>query len=642
MLNFEGLLTQVFEAVEEEQAEEIVEEEADRGLPEVSIPEELHELDHRRDDGMHKDSPTFHLPEVHRFPWSPKCSPMRRGNQSSASAPQLHRHPGLPPIRSSSQRQQEWKPVRRKQVPRQSHLDPLTIIEVDTAEHWSPPKIKGGGAWGGMLQAQHRRLAGVLAKQHKEVSNLQNQLAALEQLNRMGGHVGQNAQTDGTVHEYMAKIAPKFGRRGPQWQPSSHPSMSPSIQSQEYSVEISEQADAKSIGDEPLPDRQSHSEHLEHLALLAPSAPSAPGDCQDSMEREHNEMAIFGEERQEDVQDDPAQAAEAAEVFTVKEQEEQEEQEKELTQEPAELLFGLHQANPEDDLPAREESDADVVCADGRAEDVEDVEDVDVDDIPDSLDLNAETALESQEEEAISQVQAFFKGQAQASLRASLGEAAQRLTQKQPFAVEEAVIESPDAGQGTSFAFQGCEGLSASWMKEFEAASAVSQPGRATAEVLIDNLNLDHLDYLSRRSSGHCMVIREGQGDFLGQIGAMKDPSAVEATEIETEGRESEESSEEVLEERAPETRPEAHPDEIQAEAAEAEITQPAAKDLLIRGKNWSTLAAECDALLESCKRPEADDDSGEVPHELQAEHIEAAMATLPGLSEEREMDLDL
>lgn len=63
---------------------------------------------------------------------------------------------------------------------------PRTIIEVDTAEHWSPPKIKGGGfgagdsltgestyissvntweetlrhaggAWGGMLQAQHRR-----------------------------------------------------------------------------------------------------------------------------------------------------------------------------------------------------------------------------------------------------------------------------------------------------------------------------------------------------------------------------------------------------------------------------------------------------------------------------------------------------
>eukprot|EP00435_Cladocopium_sp_Y103_P066137 s162_g28.t1 len=323
------------------------------------------------------------------------------------------------------------------------------------------------------------------------------------------------------------------------------------------------------------------------------------------------------------------------------------------------------QANPEDDLPAREESDADVVCADGRAEDVEDVEDVDVDDIPDSLDLNAETALESQEQRirfhrscrpvaalpksdsavalrrkrklsakcrlsskvAASSFKAFVVacGQAQASLRASLGEAAQRLTQKQPFAVEEAVIESPDAG--TSFAFQGCEGLSASWMKEFEAASAVSQPGRATAEVLIDNLNLDHLDYLSRRSSGHCMVIREGQGDFLGQIGAMKDPSAVEATEIETEGRESEESSEEVLEERAPETRPEesqnAHPDEIQAEAAEAEITQPAAKEL-----------------------PEADDDSGdlqrEVPHELQAEHIEAAMATLPGLSEEREMDLDL
>ncbi|CAL1130447.1 unnamed protein product, partial [Cladocopium goreaui] len=135
------------------------------------------------------------------------------------------------------------------------------------------------------------------------------------------------------------------------------------------------------------------------------------------------------------------------------------------------------------------------------------------------------------------------------------------------------------------------------------AASAISQPARATAEVLIDNLNLDQLDYLSRRSSGHCMVIREGQGDFLGQIGAMKDPGAVE---VEEKGGESEESSEEVLEESAPETRPEAL-DEIQ----EAEITQPAVKDLLIRGKDWLTLAAECDALLESCKRPEADDDSG-------------------------------
>ena len=121
---------------------------------------------------------------------------------------------------------QEWKPVRRKQVPRQSHLDPLiliwiaksspwfllnlsidvirececvyvasgistfykdsvarswnrtvccwkcstmfakvwslimwsiihpwlrTIIEVDTAEHWSPPRIKGGGRDGDSL-----------------------------------------------------------------------------------------------------------------------------------------------------------------------------------------------------------------------------------------------------------------------------------------------------------------------------------------------------------------------------------------------------------------------------------------------------------------------------------------------------------
>lgn len=630
MLNFEGLLTQVFEAVEEEQAEENVEEEADRGLPEVSIQEELTEVDHRGDDEMHKDSPTFHLPEVHRFPWSPKCSPMRRGNQSSASAPQLHRHPGLPPIRSGSKRQ-EWKPVRRKQVPKQSHLDPLTIIEVDTAEHWSPPKIKGGGAWGGMLQSQHRRLAGVLAKQHKEVSNLQNQLAALEQLNRMGGQVGQNAQTDGTVHEYMAKIAPKFGRRGPQWQPSSHPSTSPSIQSQEYSVEISEQADAKSkVGDEPLPpDRQSQcSESSEHLVSLAP----ALGDSeQEPMECEHNEqMAMFVAESQEDVQVDCAEAAEAAEVCAVKEQEEQEEQEKELTQGPDELLFGLRQANSEVDLPATEEFNADAIGAPGRVEDVEDV----ADNIPDLH--NAENASESQE--AISQVQSFFKGQAQASLRASLGEAAQRLTQEQPFAVEEAAIESIEHldGQGTSLALQGCEGLSASWMKEFEAASAVSQPGRATAEVLIDNLNLDQLEYLSRRSSGHCMVIREGQGDFLGQIGAMKDPGAVE--EVEEKGEESEESSEGVLEESAPDTKPEA------LDEMEAEITQPAVKDFLIRGKDWSTLAAECDALLESCKRPEADDDddSGGIPHELEAEHIEAAMATLPGLSEEREMDLDL
>eukprot|EP00435_Cladocopium_sp_Y103_P066829 s162_g29.t1 len=251
MLNFEGLLTQVFEAVEEEQAEEIVEEEADRGLPEVSIPEDL-------------------------------------------------------PLLNYGTVQQEWKPVRRKQ-----------------------------------------------AKQHKEVSNLQNQLAALEQLNRMGGHVGQchraSSRRWGSVLTQYSEsfLVPVLGLTTEQ------------THAEEYSVEISEQADAKersnqvsgrcfffqactvlsrslhlqSIGDEPLPDRQSHSEHLEHLALLAPSAPSAPGDCQDSMEREHNEMAIFGEERQEDVQDDPAQAAEAAEVFTVKEQEEQEEQEKELTQE---------------------------------------------------------------------------------------------------------------------------------------------------------------------------------------------------------------------------------------------------------------------------------------------------------------------
>ena len=29
--------------------------------------------------------------------------------------------------------------------------------KADTGDHWVPPNIKGGGAWGGMLQQQHKR-----------------------------------------------------------------------------------------------------------------------------------------------------------------------------------------------------------------------------------------------------------------------------------------------------------------------------------------------------------------------------------------------------------------------------------------------------------------------------------------------------
>ncbi|CAJ1339921.1 unnamed protein product, partial [Effrenium voratum] len=103
------------------------------------------------------------------------------------------------------------------------------------------------------------RLAGVLAKQHSEVSKLQRQLIALQQLNQLGAHVGESHQTDETVHEFMVKIAPKCGRKAPQWQPlsplrssrSSAPSASARCASQEdvRAAEV-EHADLEEIAED--------------------------------------------------------------------------------------------------------------------------------------------------------------------------------------------------------------------------------------------------------------------------------------------------------------------------------------------------------------------------------------------------------
>eukprot|EP00913_Durusdinium_trenchii_P023955 g22497.t1 len=116
--------------------------------------------------------------------------------------------------------------------------------------------------------------------------------------------------------------------------------------------------------------------------------------------------------------------------------------------------------------------------------------------------------------------------------------------------------------------------MSASWMKEFEAAS-----------VLMANLTeLEHRRSVSLSSSGMCMVSRTGQGDFLGQIGAMED--------VEASGCVQGSAVNEAVQ-----------VNKLQAEAIES-LTKADQQDFIIRGKDWSALAAECDALLESCKRP--------------------------------------
>lgn len=612
MLSFDGLLTQVFEAVEEEQVEEDGEEEANPSLPDVSnIPEELESW--RDDQAMHKDSPSL---EVHRFPWSPKSSAMRHG-PGTVSAPQL-RHPGLP-IQPRPPRQPDWKPVRKKQVPRQSGLNPVMIPEVETGEHWSPPKVRGGGAWGGILQAQHRRLAGVLAKQHKEVSNLQNQLAALQQLNRMGVLVGQNAQTDGTVHEYMAKIAPKFGRRGPQWQPGSHPSTSPSFVSQEFSEEILEKTDIEESFETPAEaqreDSQScqGSEHLEQSDQLEPSSP----------QKEHDERMPDMTETipaDEDQQEVPGEAGEDVVI---------------QQEAPAEL-------------PSLEPQESEGVTGDLEAN-VQANPDLQATGLPDMsewAEYRAPDEMCELAEEPVSQVSSFFHGQAQASLR----DAAETFPRAEySYIPEEAATEALDAAPG-ELRILPAEGLSASWMKEFEAAAAGSQPGRATAEVLIDNLNLQQLDNLSisRRTSGMCLICRDGQGDFLGQIGATKDPDELrQEAERYQEGKEVKEDLEpEDAENLSAEDSPEEHEEihEAGQDSDEGEIRKkPEAKEVLIRGKDWTALTAECDALLESCKRSALEDESGgEFPFELQGEDIEAAMVSLSHFEEFKKADLDL
>ena len=615
MLSFDGLLTQVFEAVEEEQVED-GEEEANPSLPDVSnIPEELESW--RDDQATHKDSPSLQMQEVHRFPWSPKSSAMRHG-PGTVSAPQL-RHPGLPPIQPRPRRQPDWKPVRKKQVPRQSHLNPVMIPEVETGDHWSPPKVRGGGAWGGILQAQHRRLAGVLAKQHKEVSNLQNQLAALQQLNRMGVLVGQNAQTDGTVHEYMAKIAPKFGRRGPQWQPSSHPSTSPSFVSQEFSeeifekVDIFEKADIEESFEMPEAQRED-SQSCQGSEQLEPSSPKEHDEPMPDMTE-----AIPADEDQQEV---PGEAGE--DVVVIRQEA------------PVELLS----------LEPQEESEG--VTGDPEAKaNPADLQATGLPDMSKWAEYRAPDEMCELAEEPASQVSSFFHGQAQASLR----DAAETFAHDEYSYIPEEATEALDAAPG-ELRILAAEGLSASWMKEFEAAAAGSQPGRATAEVLIDNLNLQQLDNLSisRRTSGMCLICRDGQGDFLGQIGATKDPDELrQEAERYQEGKEVKEDLEpEDAEKLSAEDSPDEHEEihEAEQDSDEAEIgKKPEAKEVLIRGKDWTALTAECDALLESCKRSALEDESGEFPFELQGEDIEATMVSLSHFEEfkkEADMDLDL
>ncbi|CAK9108471.1 UPF0051 protein slr0074 [Durusdinium trenchii] len=580
------MLQRVFEAVEEQEEEHAEEAEAEAAVHSplhqeevIPFPEEISQIS--------RDSPDHRL-DVQRFPWSSPHSPVRRG-KGSASAPCLQRG-GLPPI-ASSRRQPDWKPVRRKPLPRQSFLNALINTDQSgTGEQWAPPKIQGGGAWGGMLQAQHKRLAGVLAKQHREVSKLKNQLTALQQLNRMGGQVGQDPQTDGTVHDYMSKIAPKVGRKAPQWRPSNLPQSSlPSFLSQDQDA-ISELSEEKAESPVAVQHLQGQEDSEKLPAMLTPRPDVEAQKAQEAESRE-----------------DPC--ADLIDEFSI--------------QDTAEVFCSQSMNQDSSEVEAETiENDGLEVAPDSADPDLDHVEmhcqlspgEVGLDCMAKEDESNGE-AEEAEDDVADEAIEAnrgssfFFQGPAQESLmHAALGYS-QASNLAASFAEEPAEPAEPEPADTETDEGIAQEAMSASWMKEFEAASVCPARGRATAEVLMANLTeLEHRRSVSLSSSGMCMVSRTGQGDFLGQIGAMED--------VEASGCVQGSAVNEAVQ-----------VNKLQAEAIES-LTKADQQDFIIRGKDWSALAAECDALLESCKRPAL---------ETGALHAEADSMPSP-----QEIDLDL
>jgi len=492
--------------------------------------------------------------------------------------------PGHP----ASQRQAaHWKPVRRK--PQQgSHLRPLSHLRrLDTpedAKKWMPPKVQGGGAWGGILQSQHQRLAGVLAKQHQEMKKMQQQLEVLQQLNRLGSYVGGDARVDGAVHSYMVEMAPKVGRKAPSWKPLSpirrsalpvlredeEPSLlgsrgqSSEAFWEEAEAESAERADelADALEVQQVPEDEGAAEAFDQKEFdaeggpetEAEGVPAAPAEAtatgQGSLDSGEIEVSV-----QVTLPLDEEEAACSLQPSV----------EAQLASEDGDVLA------PEEEVGSR---------TDGA--EVEQLQ-------------NEDTASSPQQEAANV---SFFRGEAQASL------------------LEQAVSSQKQGAipwAGGSF--------STSWMQELEEAAApYATLCRDTTDVLMANLG--SIAPNSRRSSlesqpntshyglpskqGHCVFSGDRrQEEFLGQIGATED-APPEQPEPETENTQPGGDAEHAEEVHQP------PPEQTEEAPVELSSEIPAREEISIRGKDWSILAAECDALLAECRRPLPADSAAE------------------------------
>ncbi|CAE7031155.1 ycf24 [Symbiodinium sp. CCMP2592] len=606
--DFDGLLTQVYEAgAEDEEAEELAEAEChdNRGASkrrEVEVPSPA-QLRRREPEPDYPSPSELQLP--HRYPvWSAGASSARL--KSSSSAPALPRvrsarrgeESVLSPMidgpgHSASQRQAaHWKPVRRK--PQQgSHLRPLSHLRrLDTpedAKKWMPPKVQGGGAWGGILQSQHQRLAGVLAKQHQEMKKMQQQLEVLQQLNRLGSYVGGDARVDGAVHSYMVEMAPKVGRKAPSWKPLSpiRRSALPVLPEDEEQSLLGSRGQSS----EAFWEEAAEAERAEELAADARLEVQEVPAEDEGASAEASEQKEFDAEGGPETEAEgvPAAAAEATATgqgsldsgeievsvqVTLPLDEEEEEAACSLQPSVAAQL-----ASEDRDVLAPDEE---VGSRTGDAE----VEQ-----------LQNEDAASSPQQEAANV--SFFRGEAQASL------------------LEQAVSSQKQGAipwAGGSF--------STSWMQELEEAAApYATLCRDTTDVLMANLG--SIAPNSRRSSvesqlntshyglpskqGHCVFSGDRrQEEFLGQIGATED-APPEKSEPETENTQEPGGDAEHAEE-VPQPPPE------QTEEAPVELSSdiPAREEISIRGKDWSILAAECDVLLAECRRPLPADSAAE------------------------------
>eukprot|EP00439_Symbiodinium_sp_Y106_P077865 s228_g16.t1 len=525
--DFDGLLTQVYEAGAEDEAEELAEAEChdNRGASkrrevEVTSPAQVR----RREPEPDYPSPSeLQLP--HRYPvWSAGASSARL--KSSSSAPAL---------------------------PRQgSHLRPLSHLRrLDTpedAKKWMPPKVQGGGAWGGILQ---------------------------QQLNRLGSYVGGDARVDGAVHSYMVEMAPKVGRKAPSWKPLSpiRRSALPVLREDEEpsllgsrgqsSEAFWEEAGADELADalevQQVPEDEGAAEAFDQKEFDAEGGPEteaegATATGQGSLDSGEIEVSV-----QVTLPLDEEEAACSLQPSV----------EAQLASEDGDVLA------PEEEVGSR---------TDGA--EVEQLQ-------------NEDTASSPQQEAANV---SFFRGEAQASL------------------LEQAVSSQKQGAipwAGGSF--------STSWMQELEEAAApYATLCRDTTDVLMANLG--SIAPNSRRSSlesqpntshyglpskqGHCVFSGDRrQEEFLGQIGATED-APPEQPEPETENTQPGGDAEHAEEVHQP------PPEQTEEAPVELSSEIPAREDrsfeISIRGKDWSILAAECDALLAECRRPLPADSAAE------------------------------